>query len=214
MTAVQILSIWLASLVFTIFPPTRIHPNNTDKQEAYKTHVEEVVQDIQEIIYDPNYKPWFTGKWARAQDAALTTIIAAEESGGFNLEVEAGRVRGDSGSSWCLMAINIGKGKTADGWTGPDLVSDRKKCLTAGINIMKKSMNACRSSGILSALSAYNTGRCIKNERISVSRMSRVVSIVHKNIPTDDMLVIRSVPINEDNNGLLVRRFPEEEWGY
>lgn len=189
MTAVQIVNIWLASLVLMMYPPNKMHPNDLDKQEEYKTHVNEVVKDIQEIIYDPNHKSWFGGRWGRAQEAALTTIIAAEESGGFNPDVESGKVRGDSGASWCLMAMNIGRGRTSEGWTGPELIADRKKCITAGVNAMQRSMNSCRKFGMLSGLSPYNTGRCIRNERISVSRISRATYFVNKKVPIDDDVI-------------------------
>ena len=51
---------------------------------------------------------------------------------------------------------------------------------------MHRSMNACRKYGMLSGLSPYNTGRCIKNQSTSVSRISRALYKVNKDVPTDD----------------------------
>lgn len=190
MSAIQILRMWLASIVFMMYPPDRVHPGNLILQENYKRHVNEVVIDIQEVVYDRAKTPWLYGKWARAQEAALATIIAAEESGGFNLGVENGIIRGDRGASWCLMAMNIGRGRTMEGWSGPDLIADRKKCITAGVNAMRRSMSVCRANGVLSGLSAYDTGRCIKNERISVSRVSRAFYYISKKVPTDEEVLV------------------------
>ena len=190
MSAIQILRMWLASIVFMMYPPDRVHPGNLILQENYKRHVNEVVIDIQEVVYDRAKTPWLYGKWARAQEAALATIIAAEESGGFNLGVENGIIRRDRGASWCLMAMNIGRGRTMEGWSGPDLIADRKKCITAGVNAMRRSMSVCRANGVLSGLSAYDTGRCIKNERISVSRVSRAFYYISKKVPTDEAVLV------------------------
>lgn len=190
MSAIQILRMWLASIVFMMYPPDRVHPGNLILQENYKRHVNEVVIDIQEVVYDRAKTPWLYGKWARAQEAALATIIAAEESGGFNLGVENGIIRGNRGASWCLMAMNIGRGRTMEGWSGPDLIADRKKCITAGVNAMRRSMSVCRANGVLSGLSAYDTGRCIKNERISVSRVSRAFYYISKKVPTDEAVLV------------------------
>jgi hypothetical protein len=185
MNVVQILQVWLASIVLTLFPPVNVHPNNIDAQQEYVIHVNEVVKDIYDIVYDPSYAPWFSGNRARAHDAALATIVAAQESGGFDPLVESGVKRGDKGASWCLMAMNIGRGKTLEGWTGPELIADRKKCLLSGIKAIKRSMNACRGYGMLSGLSAYDTGHCIKDESISVRRVSRAVWLVNRKVPTD-----------------------------
>jgi len=186
MPVINTLSVWLTSIVLALYPAAKVHPDDEILQQEYIQHVNEVVKDIYEIVYDPKHTAWFGGKWGRAQEAALATIIAAEESGGFDPEVESGRKRGDQGSSWCLMAINIGKGKTREGWTGPELIADRKKCLTSGINAMQRSMNSCRKYGMLSGLSVYDTGSCIENERISVSRVSRATWLVNKKVPTDE----------------------------
>ena len=195
MTVVQILRIWLASIILSNFTPERMHPNNEELQQAHIEYVNEVVKDIQIIIYDPLYTPWFGGKWGRAQDAALVAIISSEESGGYRPKVVTGKKRGDNGSSWCMMSLNIGKGKTPQGWTGSELITDRHKCLLVGIHAMHQSMNACRRYGTLSGLSIYNTGRCIQGERISVFRISRALYKVNKNVPTDNE-VMKEYPFN------------------
>ncbi len=186
MTAVQILRIWLVSIILGNFTPERMHPNDEALQAAHIEYVNEVVGHIQLIVYDPSHTPWFGGKWARAQEAALVAIISSEETGGYRQEIVTGKKRGDNGASWCMMSMNIGRGKTKEGWTGPELIADRQKCLLAGIHAMHRSMNGCRKYGILSGLSIYDTGRCIKGERISVSRISRALYKVNKDVPTDD----------------------------
>jgi len=186
MTVLQILRIWLASIVLMNFTPERMYPNDSEAQAEHIKRVNDITEDIQKVVYDPSHTPWFGGKWARAQEAALVAIISSEETGGYRPRIINGHKRGDNGSSWCMMSLNIGRGKTQEGWTGPELIADNKKCLLAGIHAMHRSMNGCRKYGILSGLSIYDTGRCIKGERISVSRISRALYKVNKDVPTDD----------------------------
>jgi hypothetical protein len=197
MPVINTLCMWLAAIVLATYPASKVYPNDEAKQQQHIIHVNEVVRDIYEVVYDPNHKSWFGGKWGRAQEAALTTIIASEESGGFNPDVESGKVRGDHGGSWCLMAMYIGKGKTIEGWTGPELIADRKKCIKAGVNALQRSMNSCRKYGMLSGLSVYDTGRCIKNESISVHRVSRAMWLVNKNVPTDEEVLKAGLLVQE-----------------
>jgi hypothetical protein len=125
------------------------------------------------------------GSGALARRRGPRAISGGGLGGVIAVLVEAVFKLGDRGASWCFMAINIGKGKTSEGWFGTDLIQDRSKCFSAGINIMQRSMNQCRGYGFLSGLSAYNTGRCIQNESISVSRLSKVLRFVNKTVPED-----------------------------
>lgn len=190
MTLAQTIVAWLMTLVFMTHPANKVHPGDEAKQAEYVQHVREVVTDIQQIVYEPQQVSWFGGPYGRAYEAALVTIISSEESGGYNLDVESGKRRGDSGSSWCIMAINVGKGKTAEGWTGPDLVADRKKCLRAGLRLMRMSLNGCRKYGTQSGLSIYDTGSCIENESISVRRIKKLMWVVNKKVPMDSLVLL------------------------
>lgn len=189
MTVVKTLCAWLASIVLSAYPAEKMYPDDSVKQTEYVDRVDDIVTDIQEIVYEPSHTSWFGGKWGRAMEAALVTVIASQESGGFDPKVLSGEKRGDKGSSWCLMMLNIGRGKTREGWTGPDLIADRKKCLRSGLESARRSMNSCRKYGALSGLSIYDTGSCIKNESISVGRISKVYYVINKSVPEDEAVM-------------------------
>lgn len=185
MSALKMVHTWLVAIVLTMFPVERVEPNDVAAQETYRRHVDEVVTDIVAVAYDPTETPEITGDHARALTAAMITVIAAGESGGFNRTVELGHARGDGGKSWCLMQMNIGSGRTDEGWTGPDLISDRRKCLRSGMRAANRSIKSCSRWGLLSGLSIYDTGKCVKNEKISVSRMGRVLNTSRVGVPVD-----------------------------
>ena len=104
--------------------------------------------------------------------AALITAIAVTESR-LDKKTQFGITRGDRGRSWCLMQMNIGKGKTAEGFTGEELVNDLNKCLLTGFNAAKRSMGACQNTGAYTdRLAAYTTGTCQSNEKHSRMKMN------------------------------------------
>jgi hypothetical protein len=92
------------------------------------------------------------------------------------------KARGDSGQSWCMMQIKLGRparetertdlrivfdgtayrlvkdkhGLT--GWGGEDLVQDRQKCFRAGLRIARMSFNICRKLPVEDRLANYASG--------------------------------------------------------
>ena len=99
--------------------------------------------------------------------------------------------------AWCLMQIQLGKkktyldddnktyrmdshNKTAEGWTGRDLVDDRKKCFKVGYRMIKQSFGACRHKPMELHMAAYASGSCerghtrsreLVNEMLGLSRI-------------------------------------------
>lgn len=99
----------------------------------------------------------FGGFNARKDTALVVAVISYYESGGWQRSVHEGRARGDAGASWCLMQRNIGRGKTPEGWTGPELAADDYKCFRSALNLAGKCARGCRGRRWLNA---YGSGSC------------------------------------------------------
>lgn len=153
-------------------------------KEAHRARIESISSDLVDVVEAAPPLPGMT----RANTIRLMLSIAFFESG-FQRDVDLGlgkHGRGDFGKSFCLMQIQTGKGKVPihdeeiGAWTGQDLVDDRKKCFRAGLELLRRSMGACR--GVkdddgenlrgASLISAYTTGKCTKNESAAVIRWS------------------------------------------
>jgi hypothetical protein len=172
-----------------------------DAKETYeegKTRYESIADDILSVSYDPSEKPIFSGQYGRAMTAALLASIAMHESY-FRKDVDEGigpAARGDSGESWCIAQIRLGKpgvdGKTSRrvligeeglrfitdksktmGWGGEDLISDRENCIRAAIRIARMSFYTCSKLPIGERLSLYASGdgTCVKGRDASKARV-------------------------------------------
>ena len=58
------------------------------------------------------------------------------------------------------MQVRVGGGVTREGWTGHDLVTDRRLCFRAGLHILRSSFGVCHALPVDDRLSAYATGHC------------------------------------------------------
>lgn len=116
--------------------------------------------------------PLFGGPLGAERTALFMLSIASYESG-FHPLVDSGRWRGDGGRSWCLMQINIGAYRTAEGWSGRDLVSHRRRCFTAALRALRDSVAMCKSMHGADAFSAYAHGRCLRGSRAMRARLGR-----------------------------------------
>ena len=132
----------------------------------------EIVRDVFEVTQDPNEQPLFQGDNAREKTALFLLAIASFESG-FHPLVDSGRIKGDGGNSWCHMQILIGEGRTTEGWTGKDLIADRKKCFRAGLHILHTAKALCPYLKPADRFSAYAVGRCTSGLRAVRSRYER-----------------------------------------
>jgi len=54
--------------------------------------------------------------------------------------------------------------QTAQGWTGPELLADRRKCVRATIEAVRTSFGACGSLPFGQRLAAYAAGTCESQE--------------------------------------------------
>ncbi len=115
-------------------------------------------------------EPAFGGTEGRRRSAVLMLAVSYHESS-WRAGVDDGTVRGDGGRSWCLMQVNLGKGRTLEGWTGPELAADRRRCFGAGLAMLRRSVNACRNSHPFDRLAVYASGRCNVGREASRARM-------------------------------------------
>jgi hypothetical protein len=86
--------------------------------------------------------PLFKGDDDKRRTSALLVAIAFRES---SLRADAvGDHRGGKPTSFCAFQINLPWGaKTAEGWTGEDLITDPGKCVAAAMSMLRISMRVC-----------------------------------------------------------------------
>jgi hypothetical protein len=186
---------WILSFIVMVAPPGRTvyYPAAQETKEEAVVRYNSIAQDVLEVVYDPGTKPLFRGPNGRAQTVALVLSIMLHESG-FRKDVDfaLGKYsRGDQGNSWCLMQHNIGTGRTLPwntkhnrapkwgdppeeihpGYTGPELIADRKLCISEGVKVLRLSMGVCRKLPLDQRLRSYASGTCEKGGKQSAVRM-------------------------------------------
>lgn len=188
---------WVLSFMTQHAPPGRktyyVEAQET-KEEAEKRY-RSIAEDLVEVVYDPNTKPAFAGQTGRARTISVMLGIMLFESGfGKNVDFGVGKYgRGDNGNSWCLMQMNVGKGRAwsrGGGWnikedrpwrygdekedivqgaSGPEMVKDRRKCFTEGLRLIKVSFRSCRKQPFNLKLLVYASGRCDPSIKAAVT---------------------------------------------
>ena len=178
-------------------------------QEALDRY-ESIARDAEEVVFSQDEKPIFDGPSARVKTLAVMLAIDSYESG-FRKDVDIGKTRGDSGNSVCLAQINLGGGTVSvkqdgtieygakDGWTGKDLVTDRKKCFRVQLAVLRSSF-ACQNSDQNGKLMLYASGSCEKGYAASRNRMTRATKIIDQflNI-TDEQAQKQSVSSEKED---------------
>lgn len=154
---------WLFAAMTTWIALDWRHPHNT------ATAYEQIAQDAARVAYDPAEEPLFAGETGRAKSALLLLAIASLETS-YDPDVDSGKVRGDSGDSWCLMQVHLPNNSTvrlsgdsfayggAGAWTGSDLVADRTRCFRIALRMVRASLRACHD------LRMYVAGRCVTDD--------------------------------------------------
>ncbi len=149
-----------------------------EPREETLARYEAIARTIANVVMDPAEPPLFGGPNGRAETGLFVASVAFYESGGFRRDVYLGtgkHARGDAGKSWCLMQVNIGGGRTAEDWTGLDLVNDQDKCIRAGLHRMRESFVHCKSQTFIDRLSGYTDGRCRDGADAAHRRIRRAV---------------------------------------
>jgi hypothetical protein len=138
----------------------------------------------------------------------MVILAASTFESSFRRDVDLGLgklSRGDNGKSWCLNQINLGKadadGNTPnrivvnigggykftnnpdEGWSGTDLVQDRKKCFQAALAVIRSSFGATRNLPLEDRLKVYASGSVDKGEEASRRRMGLAIRWMSTKIP-------------------------------
>lgn len=178
---------WVVNRMVSWLPPGRsLVKDAKETPEVGRQRYEEIANTLISVVYDPQEPPIFSGKYGRARTLALILSVAYFESG-FRKDVDLGigpLARGDSGRSWCMMQIMLGKPEANgnsrtrillnghaykmtsnpnEGWGGNELVTDRTKCFRIGLNLIRKSFLSCTQIPIEDRLSVYGAGKCLVN---------------------------------------------------
>jgi hypothetical protein len=188
---------WAVSIMMTWAPPGRSRIKNAiETPEEGRARYEQIAKAAAEVVYDPNVRPLFAGPKGRAATMALMLSVAWHESG-FRRDVDfgLGKLSRGSGKDSCLLQIRVGAGRTAQGWSHADLVSDREKCFRAGIEIMKKSFGACSHLEQGDWLSVYTHGGCVANEPFSRSRMGLARKATKPPLDDAKVMAMRTAPL-------------------
>ena len=164
----ELVTTWLVGAMLAWVPPLPQQIN------VDRTRYETIAHDFVEIAFDEQEAPVFVGENARAKTALLMASIASFESG-YRADVDDGRITGDHGRSYCLMQVQV-VGKTSEGWTGKDLVTDRMKCFRAALKRIRISFDWCKDHALEDRLSGYTSGTCRDEEHLSRDRIWRAKS--------------------------------------
>ncbi len=173
----ELVAAWLVGAMVAWVPP---------QHEVDRDRYDSIAHDVVAVAFDKTEEPVFAGELGRAKTALLMASIASFESG-FRADVDDGRVTGDHGESFCLMQIRV-FGKTAEGWTGADLVHDRQKCMLAGLRRIRTSFAWCKDHALADRLAGYTVGTCRDNEHLSRDRVWRAKAFWARSpfVPPDD----------------------------
>lgn len=149
-----------------------------------KTFADELAKQI-------DAKPLFSGTSGVQQDAALMNALAWMEGG--NVPDVVGDCKGMApGStkcdvahdpqSWCVFQIYLPSGsKTAEGWTGPDLIADPAKCITVARRLVRASITSAENRGGACPLCVYARGRWTpEGQRLSDNRMNLAKKLIRE----------------------------------
>lgn len=168
-------STWIFTLLMALVPPEKVahlpaYPGWTETVEQRTARYQSIADDIVAVAFDPNEAPVEGGSstLARARTAALLATVAVKESR-LALDVDKGPCyrgpkglgeRCDRGQSFTMWQIMVGKGRTAAGFTGPQLNADRKSAAREALHRMAGSFRTCGRWGAKARLNIYASGSC------------------------------------------------------
>lgn len=186
---------WILGFMIAVAAPgrTTYYTEAQESQAEAMARYDSIAQDLVDVVYDPATTPLFKGPDGRSRTVTILLSLALYESGFMkNVDQGVGKfARGDHGNSWCLLQLNVGSGRTirwnakfdravkytddpadiVEGFTGPEMVQDRKKCFIAGLRNLRSSFNSCRGLPFDQSLRAYGSGSCEKGGKASAVRM-------------------------------------------
>jgi hypothetical protein len=196
----DVLFAWILSFMTTFAPPGRkvVYPEAAETQEEAVARYESITKDVVTVVYNPSTKPLFTGPNGRAQTVSVVLSIMDHEASFMkNVDYGLGKyARGDGGRSFCMMQIKTGTGKTIPwntahdrpikwndpeeeifrGYTGEELIADRKLCIQEGLKILRLSFGQCHGLPLEDRLRSYASGNCNDGAAASHNRMNTAMN--------------------------------------
>jgi hypothetical protein len=199
---------WVVDRMLTWMPPGQSKVKMaSETAEEGKARYEEIADDLISVVFDPSERPVFSGSYGRAKTLAIMLSVSWFESG-FRKDVDlglGGLARGDSGQSWCLMQVKLGKEEKAlentkqrivldgdyfkfttdrsAGFGGKDLVRDRKACFRTGLHLIRNSFDRGAGLPVLDRLSIYASGKAIRDFDVSRVRVKRAQAWLSQELP-------------------------------
>lgn len=208
---------WLMAFMLSKAPVDRPHyiPEAKESAAEARTRYEQIATDIAEVL--KTERPLFKGKDGKIRTSSVILSVMFHESG-FRRDVDLGLgklAKGDNGNSVCMMQLNIGKGKTMkwntvqdraalpsdppsevqEGWTAKEILADRKKCIRAGLRVLRLSFGSCSSMPQKDWLRVYASGSCQGGAKESASRMGLAMRWYSAHPPGfDDSVLLPPAP--------------------
>jgi hypothetical protein len=183
--SVELLAAHALSIMIGVADPAKMvkHSWVTETEAEMTARYESFAKDLVTVTTDPAEEPIWSGPYGRVATTRLLLAIAWHESN-FVKDADVGPcdqkgARCDNGRSFCAAQIQVGSGKTAEGWTGKELFSDRTKCFRAALHLARKSFTACRTQPELFRLTAYAAGAC---DRLTGQARSREIMVLYGKI--------------------------------
>jgi len=174
----ELLAAWLVGIMLKAVPPGKYRepPELVETEADTRARYQAIAAALAEVVLDPNERSIFGGDDGRRRTASLLLSLSVYESG-LKRDVDLGIGKHDkaprnSRQYWCTLQIGVDGGKTAEGWTGPELVADRRKCFRAGLHRLLRARGSCSKHGPEAWLRTYTSGNCTQGEKAASQRMA------------------------------------------
>lgn len=184
--------VWAVALMASWHPLDKKSPWPELRDETVEQRRErytELAEAAKSVAFDSTNPPLFDGLDGRERTMVLLLSVAYHESAFHNRVTSmrgSDKKRSDHGRSWCAMQILLGRdgvGKRKgghlgrlipEGWTGPQLEADPKKCLLVGYRFLQASFDRCAKVAVELRAGAYTGEGCGRAPK-SKSRVSRAL---------------------------------------
>lgn len=216
---------WIVSFITAVNPAgsKKWLPAAEETSEEATARYESIATDLASVVWDRDNPPLFQGSLGREKSASVLLATMRFESQ-FRRDVDLNigdKARGDGGDSYCMLQIDIGKGRTQawnqtkhrfvykgdaatdviiPGFTGDELIADRKKCLLTAYRMMRVSFQACYKLPVEDRLALYASGTCDLGHKASEIRMklAKTWFTQHKPAFNDDEAFVLLAPTPEN----------------
>lgn len=191
---------WIVGIISKAAPPGRkiFYPEGQETVESATARYESIADDLIQVVYDPKTAPLFKDANGRARTIAVILGVMLHESG-FMRQVDYGLGKygkGDHGKSFCSLQLKVGTGRTIpwntrfnrpikwndpkedifNGYTGEELVSNRRLCISEGLKLMRISFGGTSGLPLEDRLRIYASGNREEGVDKSHSRMKTAMT--------------------------------------